>query len=106
MISIFLLFLLAIFSIALYISVKKNFELFDRLQQVDDSLQECVKVLNEQIEKMEKKTKIEVFSDEPIIRDLINDMSTAKEAVVIVSGVLDDLVDDGYENEEQDEIEA
>lgn len=105
MISILLLFLLIIFSISLYISVKKNLELFDRLQQIDDSLQECVKVLNEQIEKIEKKTKIEVFSDEPIIRDLINDMTTAKETVVAVSNELDDLVNDEDE-EEQDEIEA
>lgn len=99
MISFLLLSLLVIFSIALFISVKKNLELFDRLQRTDDALQDCIRVLEEQVEKMDAKTKLEIFSDEPIIRELVSDMSTAKEAVIIVSNMLDDLI------EEQDDAE-
>lgn len=97
------IFILSILSISLlmilYFSIRKNIELLDKLQLVDDSLQTCIKLLDIQVTKIEEKTKIEVFSDEPIIRDLINDMVTAKETVVKVSSLLDDLV------EEQDEIE-
>lgn len=97
------IFILSILSISLlmilYFSIRKNIELLDKLQLVDDSLQTCIKLLDIQATKIEEKTKIEVFSDEPIIRDLINDMVTAKETVVKVSSLLDDLV------EEQDEIE-
>lgn len=98
---IFLFLLSTIFFIALYVSVRKNIELFDRLQQIDDVLQICVKVLDEQTTKIEEKTKMEVFSDEPVIKELVNDMNVAKETVINVSNLLDDLVEkqDDKENE-------
>jgi len=101
MISFFLLSLLVICSIFLYLSLKKNLELVDRIQQVDEAIQDCVTILEEQIAKMDSKTKLEVFSDEPVIRELINDMSIAKEAVSVISSTLDGLVE-----KEQDDTEA
>lgn len=93
--------LLVICSVVLYLSIKKNLELVDRIQQIDNTIQGCLSVLEEQITKMDEKTKMEIFSDEPVIRELINDMSVAKEAIVVISNSLDDLVE-----KEQDDIDA
>ena len=95
------LLLIILLSIVLYFSIKKNFELFDKVQQIEDTVQVCMGVIDGQIEKMEEKTKIEVFSDEPIIRELIKDMVTAKESVVAVSKLLDELIEEQEQKEDE-----
>ena len=95
------LLLIILLSIVLYFSIKKNFELFDKVQQIEDTVQVCMGVIDGQIEKMEEKTKIEVFSDEPIIRELIKDMVTAKESVAAVSKLLDELIEEQEQKEDE-----
>ena len=74
-------------------SVRKNIEMFDKLEQVSESLTETLDILEEQIDIMDKKTKIEVFSDEPVIKELIQDMVIAKNSVLKVAKVLDETLE-------------
>lgn len=76
-----------------FFSVRKNIELFDKLEQVSESLTETLDILEEQIDIMDKKTKIEVFSDEPVIKELIQDMVIAKNSVLKVAKVLDETLE-------------
>lgn len=64
-------------------------EMFEKLEEVSESLSQSLDVLEEQIEIISKKTKIEVFSDEPVVRELIEDMIIAQNSVLKVAKVLD-----------------
>lgn len=76
-----------------FFSVRKNIELFEKLEDVSLSLSETLDILEEQIEAMDKKTKIEVFSDEPVVKELIQDMVIAKNSVLKVAKVLDETLE-------------
>ena len=97
---------LLLVSLALFVSLKKNIELIDRIEEIEDSVEVAIKILEEQYVKMDEKSKIEVFSDEPIVRSLVEDIAIAKESVLKVSKFLDMMVeDDEIEKEKEDEIE-
>jgi hypothetical protein len=80
-------------SALLVLSVKKNIELVERLENLSESIEESIDVLQEQYEIIEKKTKIEVFSDEPVVRELIEDMRIAKNSVIKAAKILDDSLE-------------
>jgi hypothetical protein len=78
----------------LVLSVRKNIQYTDQLDDLDDALQESLELLEEQYQRIDAKTKIEVFSDEPVVRDLIQDIATARESIRNVAGILDGLFED------------
>lgn len=100
------LFLLTITGIALFYSVKRNIQLMDKLEEIDDALDNVVSVLETQHQKIDAKTRIEVFSDEPIIRELIQDISTARDVVKSASEILKEIefsIDSQDDEENQDD---
>jgi len=70
----------------------KIFDYEERIEEMIDSLQSVYDVLVDQHSKIEAKTKIEIFSDEPIIRDLISDISLAKDSVKLCSEIINSLI--------------
>lgn len=86
--SIFLLFT----STSLFFSIKKNLEMMDKIETVSLTVYECLDVLEDQHRSIEGKTKLEVFSDDPIIKSLVEDMKIAKISVARVANVLDDTI--------------
>lgn len=88
-------------SAALAISLKKNIEYMEKLEEVGQSLQMSIDLLEIQYEKLNKKSKIELFSDEPVVRDLVIDIAEAKEAVIVTARLLDGVL----RTEETEEIE-
>lgn len=85
--------LLLISCTALFFSVKKNLEFMEKIESVSQSVYECLDVLEEQHKLIEEKTKIEVFSDEPIIKNLVEDMKIAKISVARVAVALDETIE-------------
>lgn len=84
-------------STLLYYSVKRNIEYMEKLDELEESLRTSIEILEEQYQLMDQKTKIEVFSDEPVIRELVKDISVARNSVLHVAKLLDDSID--VENE-------
>ena len=76
----------------LFFSVKRNMEYMEKLDEIEESLQQSIEILEVQYQTIAQKTKIEVFSDEPLIRDLVRDISVAKNAVLHVAKLLDDSI--------------
>lgn len=103
--SIVLSLFLAATSVCLFYSVKKNLFLLEKLEQIDDTLDSVVELLETQHEKILSKTKIEVFSDEPLVRDLVQDISIACDAVKKSSEMLKDVVDSTLEEMSEQEVE-
>lgn len=97
--SLFLVFISLSTSTCLAISVRKNLILLDKLEEIDESIQETLDILDEQFKKIEQKTKIEVFSDEPIVRNLVQDIVIARDAVLKSAKILDDAVGEVRETE-------
>lgn len=81
-------------SSVLFISIRRNIELIEKLEEIEDSIEVSINVLEEQYLKMEEKSKIEIFSDEPIVRSLVDDIFIAKESVLKVSKFLGMTIED------------
>ncbi len=79
-------------SIALGVSVMRNIQYMERIDEIEESLQTAIEILDEQYKIIDKKTKIEVFSDEPIIRELVRDITVARNSVLGVAKLLDDTI--------------
>jgi len=87
-------------------SIGRNFELMGRLQEIDEALQSSIIILNAQHDIIDKKTKIELFSDDPIVRELVSDMATAKESVAAVAKLLDSVTEDEETPTEEEDNDA
>ena len=87
----------------LYISVRKNLEMMEKLDNIHDVIHEAVITLDSYYKVLEQKSKIELFSDEFIVRELVSDIAAARDAVINVSLVLDNSI--SYENEEEENKE-
>ena len=101
--TIILSIVLLLVSLALLISLRKNIEFIDRIEEIEDSIEVAINVLQEQHSRIEEKSKIELFSDEPIVRELVEDIVIAKESVLKVSKFLEMIVEDDEIEEDKDE---
>jgi len=84
------------------VSIQKNIEFSDKMDDIQESVQTAIDILNEQHLAMDAKTKIEVFSDEPIIRELIRDIKIAKNSILVVAQLLDETVQTETIDDEQE----
>lgn len=75
-------------SVGLYYSVKKNLELIDTVERTMEQVEKSVDILDYYYKRIDKKTKTELFSDDPTIRDLVDDMKQSRRAVLLVSEAL------------------
>jgi hypothetical protein len=76
--------LLASTSTLLYFSIKKNLEFLQQQEDVLTTLEQALLELDVCAKKIDKKTKLELFSDDPTVKDLVNDMKDARHAVVSI----------------------
>jgi PIN domain nuclease of toxin-antitoxin system len=87
----------------LAISLKKNIELMEKIDEIQEALENSLEILEIQSKKIEQKAKLEVFSDEPVVRNLIKDIIESKNAVVRVAKLLDDsMIEDSIEGKEEE----
>jgi biopolymer transport protein ExbB/TolQ len=67
------------------IVIRKNLELFDQRERLVDTIEESLDKLDECYTRISYAAEIPVFSDEPIVRDLLNDIKRAKNAVLSIA---------------------
>lgn len=70
---------------ALYRSVKRNFELIDLLEETNEQIEAAVESLHYYYKRVDKKTKLELFSDDPTVRELVEDMKQSRRAILLIS---------------------
>ena len=101
--------LLLVLSItALYYSIKRNLELLEIVENSNLQIDESIEQLELIYKRLEKKSKLELFSDEPAIRELVEDLKQAKKVVTSISNALigeksDIDVDETQKNKNQKE---
>lgn len=76
----------------LIISLQRNIAYMEKLDELAEGIQTSLDILDEQYQIIDQKTKIEVFSDEPVIRNLVQDIATARDSILIVAKLLDNSV--------------
>lgn len=81
----FLIVVSIVLAISLSFSVKKNLELLERLDEVSDSIEESLDVIDESYAKISQKATLEVMSDEPVVKELVADIKAAKDALILVA---------------------
>lgn len=73
----------------------------EKIEEVGEAIQMSIDMLEEQYQIIDKKSKIELFTDEPLVRELVNDIVTAKIAIMKSAKILDGVlrVDEELEDE-------
>lgn len=103
-VAIILVIFCCILAYMLAISLMKNVEMFDRLEEVEERFIECTEAVTRSHEKLESKLKLEVFYDDPVVKELVNDMKETREVLEEVAQTLgqmtrEDADEDGDEKE-------
>ena len=86
-------------TVALVVSVKGWLRCSDKLYEVRDQIVQSLDMLNECFRRVSKTASREVLSDEPIIRELVNDTKMARDAILLVANK---IVISYVENDKED----
>lgn len=92
--------LLCVFlSIFLFFSLRLNLKNRDKLTEISERIEESLDILDVCYQRAASRAELEVFSDEPIIKELINDIRTSKDAILLVANLLIEPMNEENEGE-------
>jgi hypothetical protein len=81
-------------STALFLSLRKNLQFMELIEDFFEETEESIKILEFHLSKIEKKSKLEIMLDDPIIRELVDDIKKSKEAVQLVKDKMSTIVEE------------
>ena len=84
----FFAFTTLLFLVLLCLSVRRNFQQADKLDELGDQVNESLDVLDECYSRIAKVAEHDVMSDEPLVRELMSDIRSARGAVLLVANKL------------------
>lgn len=84
-------------SVALYYSIKKNLELLELFESFGENFAENLEELNRFYERIDKKSKMELFLDEPVTRELVEDIKGTKKAIKKLAEKISVFIDEEKE---------
>jgi len=83
--------LLFIGSTALLVrSTKNSLQIIEKLDDLEEQLDLSLKILEEKHKRLEAKSKTEVFFDDPVVKDLVKDITDCRDAVSAIIKNFDD----------------
>lgn len=85
-------------SVMLFFSIKRNLEYMTLFDEVVESYRELFEQLNYYHDKFDKKSKLELFLDEPVTRELVEDIKGTKKAIKFAAEKISVFIEN--ENEE------
>lgn len=78
-------------------STKNSLILLEKIEDLDDQLDDAVKLLEKKHKKLEAKLKLEVFFDDPVVKEVVKDISDCRD---IVSQIIENFSDKSSTNED------
>jgi hypothetical protein len=105
----FLIFLFLTFTIVvsalLFISVRRNLQYSEKLEELGDQIDESLDILDGCYQRIAKAALTPVLSDEPIVKQLISDIKRTRDAVLLIANkiVIFDTTD---ENKNDDNTQS
>lgn len=92
--------LLVFVSALLAISIKKNLEYMEMFDGLEENFKDSIELLNQYYVKIDKKSKLELFLDEPVTRELVEDIKGSKKAVKDAAEKLSIYLEETDENDQ------
>lgn len=72
-------------SLALYFSVQKAFALDDKFQELGRQVESSLDILDECYNRISAVSETPVFSDEPVVKQLMNDVAYSRHALLLIA---------------------
>jgi hypothetical protein len=89
-------------STVLYISIKRNLAWMELFEDLTESYKETLQELQVLYNSVNRKSKMELFLDEPVTRELIEDIKGTKKAIKDAAEKISVFIDVDEENEEKE----
>jgi hypothetical protein len=86
----FLILVLVFLSALLALSIRKNLYLQEKIENISESLEESLDVLDLVYQRIVTKTQLEVLSDDPIVRELAQDLKISRDSVHAIANLISD----------------
>jgi hypothetical protein len=80
--------LIACLSAALFWSVRLNLRYADKLEEISDQLDESLDILDTLYQRAAARAQLEVFHDDPVVKELVNDIQTTRDAILLVANLI------------------
>lgn len=84
---------------SLIFSVRKNLQLVDKIEEISDQIEESLDILDEYHKRIDLKSRTEVLFDDPLVKDLIQDIKGCKDAVLLIANKVYSPLDEEENNE-------
>jgi hypothetical protein len=85
----------------LYRSIKKNLEWMEMFDGMSDDYKEVIETLDALHRSVDKKSKLELFLDEPVTRELVDDIKETKKAIKKAAEKISVFIEEENEEEKQ-----
>ncbi len=99
----FLAIIVAISVSLLCVSIYFNIKLGITILRFEDSVEECLDVIDERYRSISKVLEIPIFFDSVEVRQVVNDISATRDAILIIANSLSNSTAEGQEIEEAGE---
>ena len=97
-IVIFLMIIIVVLSTFLAFSVIRNIDMLNKLEEMGIQIEESLDILDEYHQKIDIASKTDVMFDDPVVKNLLNDISGCRDAVLIIANKLYGSLDDKEDN--------
>ena len=69
-------------------SVRLNLKYAEKFEEIIDQIDVSLDILDTQYQRAAAKAELEVLSDEPVVRDLIDDIKSSRDAILLVANLI------------------
>lgn len=85
----------------LFFSLRLNLKNAEKLDNLGNKIEECLDVLDMCYQRATTRSELEVFSDEPIVKELVEDIRLSRDAILLVANLLMEPLNDEEEQNGQ-----
>jgi len=98
-IAVFFLILVILLGIGLALSLRLNLRYSEKLQEVSDQIEDSLDVLDTLYQRAATRAQLEVFSDDAVVKELVSDIQTTRDAILLVANlIVSPMQEDDEEN--------
>lgn len=80
--------IIVVLSAFLAVSVIRNIDMLNKLEEMGIQIEESLDILDEYHQKIDIASKTDVMFDDPVVKNLLNDISGCRDAVLIIANKL------------------
>lgn len=98
-ITIFFIMLVVLLGAALFFSLRLNLRYSEKMQEVSEQIDDSLDILDMLYQRAATRAELEVFSDDPVVKELVSDIQAARDAILLVANlVVEPFQEDDEEN--------